>query len=341
MRRVQTSEDEHKLLKEYLRTSPLVSIRARCQAILMREKKMSLSDIGDIVSREEHAISRWIKDWENRRIASIFSGHQENENASKLTKEQRNEIKEALKNPPSHYGLPKEFWDIPSLRVYTEAKFDTVYESDRSYHCLLKFSNLSFKYPDTFDFRRDDAKIEKRILEIKEQIKPCLEDPNWEVFTCDEVRIELEALTRRAWFQRGKRTIVKVNRKREAQSYLGCLNQKTFVCHTYEMPWQNQEEVIKALEKFSEQYPNKKLCIIWDNASFHKGTKIREALSNGKSLEHIHLIALPPYAPDKNPTEHIWNEAKGSIANTQFESFAETRAAFENYICSRKFEYRF
>lgn len=75
--------------------------------------------------------------------------------------------------------------------------------------------------------------------------------------------------------------------------------------------------------------------------AFHKGKKIREALGRGKSLERLHLIALPPYAPDKNPIEHVWNEAKGQIANRQLESLAKTKFEFENYISSRKFNYRF
>lgn len=306
----------------------------------MREKGMKLADIGDIISRDEHAITRWIKDWDERRMASIFTGHKGNRNASKLTKEQRQEIKETLENPPSDQGLPKAFWDVPALKKYVEAKFGTVYESDRSYHFLLKFSNLSFKHPDTFDERRDDLKVAERIEEIRTEIKPYLADPTWEVFASDEVRIELEAFTRRAWLKRGKRTIVKVNREREYQSYIGLLNQKSFTCHLYEVPWQNQEEVIKAFTQFKMAYPEKKICVVWDNAGFHKGKLIRRELSKGGSLENFHLINFPPYAPDKNPIEHVWNDAKGAIANIQYDMFAETKTAFASHLDGRKFKYQ-
>lgn len=306
----------------------------------MREKGMKLGDIGDIVSRDEHTITRWIKEWNEFRMASIFTGHQGNENASKLTKQQRQEIKDTLGKPPSGEGLPKAFWDVPSLKDYIKTRFDTVYESDRSYHFLLKFSRLSFKYPDTFDRRRDETKIEERMAEIRQEIAPLLIDPDWKVFASDEVRIELEALTRRAWLKKGERTIVKVNRKREAQSYIGLLDQKTFVCHLYEMPWQNQHEVLKALEIFLTEHPNKKICIVWDNASFHKGQEIRKALKKGCLLDRVHLIPLPPYAPDNNPIEHVWNDAKGAIANIQRDTILETKAAFVKHINNRKFTYQ-
>ncbi len=155
----------------------------------MREKGMKLADIGDIVSRDEHTITKWMKDWSHVRMASLFTGHAGNENASKLTRAQRLEIKETLGLPPSKEGLPKIFWDVPTLKEYVSAKFDAVYESDRSYHFLLKFSRLSFKYPDLFDQRRNEEQIAQRIEAIRKEISPLLVDPAWEVFAFVDVRI--------------------------------------------------------------------------------------------------------------------------------------------------------
>lgn len=340
MFKIQLSEEELTILKGYIKTSPLILIRAKCQAVIMRSKRIPCVDIAEIVSRDERSITRWCKDFHMRRLASIFTGHEENQNAGKLTKEQKQEIKDALAKPPSEYGIPKEFWDVPSLKEYVSAAFDVVYESDQSYHFLLAFSNLSFKYPDTFDRRRDEELIQQRMQEIRQEIAPFLKDPSWEVFASDEVRIELEAITRRAWLKKGERTIVKVNRKREAQSYIGFLNQKSWVCRVYEMPWQNQDEVLKAFEEFLKLYPRKQICIIWDNAGFHKGQKIREALKQEGLLARVHLIPMPPYAPDHNPIEHVWNEAKGNGANKQRENFEATKMDFRAYITGRKFNYQ-
>lgn len=105
------------------------------------------------------------------------------------------------------------------------------------------------------------------------------------------------------------------------------------------MPWQNQKEVLVALKKFKTEYPDKRVCLVWDNAKFHKGKLIRRELSKGGTLENFHLINFPPYAPDKNPIEHVWNDAKGEIANIQRNTFEETKVAFANHIGGRKFKY--
>jgi transposase len=332
---------EKELLKQYAKSAPLVLVRFKAQAILMATKGMAAVDIGDILDRKERTVVLWIRDWRQRRLSSIFTGHQGNNNAGKLTREQLEEVKQVLRSAPSEHGLPKEFWDIPQLKQYVKAEFGVVYESDESYYLLLKFSHLSFKYPDTFDRKRDEALIEQRMKAIAAELAPLLSDDTWEVFAVDEVRMDQEAVIRKAWLKKNERTIVKVNRKKESQSYIGFLNQKSYQCHLHEMPWQNSDEVLKATEQFLKEYPDKKICIVWDNAAFHRSKAIREALAKDGVLERVHLIAMPPYAPDHNPIEHVWNTTKQSIANIQHDTFAETKKAFGDFVASRPFRYLF
>ncbi len=61
----------------------------------------------------------------------------------------------------------------------------------------------------------------------------------------------------------------------------------------------------------------------------------------GQLLERITPVFLPPYAPDHNPVEHIWNAAKNNIADIQHETPEETFGAFASYIASRAFDYDF
>jgi transposase len=168
-----------------------------------------------------------------------------------------------------------------------------------------------------------------------------LADDNWEVFACDEVRMDQEAIIRKAWLKKGERTIVKVNRNKESQSYIGFLNQKSGACEVYEMPWQNSKEVLEACTLFLANHPDKKICIVWDNAPFHKSKAIREELKTGGIMERVHLIAMPPYAPDNNPIEHVWGVTKQTVSNIQKDTFEKTKQAFTSYIKSRRFEFVF
>lgn len=332
------SEEEKQIVKGYFKTSPLLLIRLKAQAILMRDRSIQMGDIAAVLSRDERTVRRWVRDFTERRIASIFTGKKDNENASKLTREQKAEIQKVLKEKPSAYGLPKEFWDVPQLKKYVYTRFGAVYETDRSYHFLLEFGNLSFKYPDKFNVKRNEGKIAARMEEIYGEIIPYLEDPTWEIFCSDESRMRLEAITRKAWLTKGKKTVIKVQRSDDYQNYLGFLNQRTFECHVFEIAWGRAEEIIKATVEFLKLYPNKKICIIWDNATCHKGKLMRAALAKDGLLERVHLIPLPPYAPDCNPIEHVWNTAKDALSNNQDKTFEETKLKFMQQV-NRKFFY--
>jgi transposase len=332
---------EQQLLKDYVKASPLVLLRFKAQAVLLSSGGVTPEAISLAVDRQPSTVETWLDDWHKHRLSSIFTDHQDNRNAGKLTGEQLEEIRQALQSPPSDFGLPKEFWDVPQLKTYISATFDVQYLADKSYRLILRFSNLSFKYADTFDRKRNESFIEARMAAIGAELAPLLSDNTWEVFACDEVRMDQEAIIRKAWLQKGERTIVKVNRKKESQSYIGFLNQKTFQCELFEMDRQKSSEVLKACRQFLSNHPNKKICIVWDNAPFHKSKEIREELKKGGILEQVHLIAMPPYAPDNNPIEHVWNTTKQTIANIQRDTFEQTKQAFSDFVASRLFNYSF
>ena len=340
MLQIELSETEVTLLQQYAQRSPLILQRLKAQAILLKSKEVVYENIELLVSRDRRTIQRWLTDFIKIRLASIFTGHSDNQNASKLTRSQKLDIQKVLQKQPSEYGLPKEFWSLPVLKDYLAAEFGVVYESDRSYHFLLQFSRLSFKEPSKFDTHRNDERVEQRLKEIRAEITPLLADQNWEVFASDETRIVLEALTRRAWLKKGIKTIVKVKRSNEYQSYFGLLNQKNGNCFLAEMPWQNQEEVLKVLKKFIKRYPEKRICIVWDNAKFHTGKLIRKELSKGGILEKVHLIHFEPYAPDTNPIEHVWEVAKRKVLTTQYKDFDSTKKVFLNFVRKNSFNYK-
>jgi len=337
---IELRPEEVQLLRNYFQSSPIALIRLKAQAVIMRHNGVGARAIAGSLFRDERTIGRWLSDFNDRRMGSIFSGMAENEHASKLTRAQKEEIKVVVGQPPSATGIPTEFWDVPKLKAYVRAEYGVVYESNASYHFLLKFSGLGFKYPDKRSPRRDEAQIATRIAEVKAEIAPLLTDRTWIVFASDETRVQLEAEIRRAWLVKGHRTIVKTERSTEHQNYLGFLDQQSGRCHLFEIERGKQEFIIPVLESLLHHYPDKNVCVLWDNATCHKGKLLRESLKKGNTLARLHLIALPPYAPDLNPIEHVWQVAKNTIANKSNLPFVAIKNAFRNTIVRRSFPYR-
>lgn len=278
MNNLSLSQDEVIVLGNYFKHSPIALIRVKAQVMLMRSIGLAEAQIARLVVKNIRSVARYIKDFNETRLASLFSGHVHNENASKLSRTQKEQIRKTLLKPAEEGGLPAQFWNVPKLKEYVKAEFGVVYESEGSYHYLLKFSGLSFNYPDKRSPSRDEEFIERRMQEIRAEITPFLQDRSWIVLACDETRLQLEAEIRRAWLARGKRTVVKTEKNKVHQNYIGFLNQQDGKCQMFEIQRGNQIEIIRILKQLLRQYKSKKVCIVWDNAKWHKGKLLKRSL---------------------------------------------------------------
>lgn len=334
---VQLTQDELDLLKQhYQKGQGLVSQRAH--AILLFSSGKSAFEVSLILFHTEKTIREWVKSWNKVRLASLFCKYLDNQNAAKLTEQQKKQIARVLASPPSQYGIPRAFWDVSALRDYLVASFGVVYTSPQTYHFLFRLSNFSFKKPAKFDIKRNEEQVKARLSEIRKTIIPMLSDSDWIVLVSDESRIVWEAIVRRAWLPKGKKTILKVHRETQFQNFIGFLNLKTHKSHLYAIPWQNQKQIIKILKLIQKKYPNQRICLIWDNAAYHKGKLIRQALKT--TLKKFYLLNFAPYAPDTNPQEHIWKYAKDQISNTQFNSMKELIQSFKRTVMGRTYPYQ-
>jgi transposase len=297
-------------------------------------------DIADILLRNKDTIRGWLKTYQADRLVSIFPGYTGNTNASKLTLEQRIEIKATLQTSlDSINGLPGRFWSVKKLKSYVNAEYGVVYESERSYHHLFAISNFSFKLPEGFDKHRDDELVTKRMAAITQEVAE-KQAEGYTVFFADECSLAWETEYRRVWLPKGKKTILRVNRKKTRQHYFGALNIATKQEELIRLDWQNAKTITGALRELTTRYPGKKLCLVWDNATHHRAKELRDLLGPGNEFAHFHFIWLPPYAPDHNPQEHVWKVAKTETKNTVTDTFEGLKQIFETAISGKKFDYK-
>ena len=72
---------------------------------------------------------------------------------------------------------------------------------------------------------------------------------------------------------------------------------------------------------FFEQFckeadPNVHVVMVWDRAGFHTSKDL-------KVPDNVTIVPLPPYSPELNPTEQIWNMLRRDyFANRVFDSLA-------------------
>lgn len=76
----------------------------------------------------------------------------------------------------------------------------------------------------------------------------------------------------------------------------------------------NTESMNRFLSEVNQAHPSDFIIMVLDGASSHKGKEL-------KVPENMEFIPLPPYSPELNPAEQIWNRLrKDYFANKYFDS---------------------
>jgi hypothetical protein len=143
------------------------------------------------------------------------------------------------------------------------------------------------------------------------------EAPQEEVrlFFEDETRLGLLPIKRRRLTRRGVKPL---SRGRHLFEYLylyGAVEPKTGESFFLEMPRLDSLCFQVFLDWFSAAYRESLNVLVLDNGAFHKAQYLVVP-------ENVMLVFLPPYSPELNPIERLWQDVKALLALGYYESLA-------------------
>ena len=110
-----TKEERDVLLRWKKRSDSFVLVRLKAEAVLHASRGADVSIITEMVDRSRRTVRDWLASRRPAGLRSVVTGHAGNENAAKLTRAQKEQLKEILSGPPSQSGIKADFWDVPTL----------------------------------------------------------------------------------------------------------------------------------------------------------------------------------------------------------------------------------
>jgi transposase len=119
----------------------------------------------------------------------------------------------------------------------------------------------------------------------------------------DEARFGRIADVRRCWAPKPVRPLCQGMLTREYTYAFGAVDVCTGEFDSLILPYANTECMQLFLNEVSTRYPKEQIVMVIDGASWHRSDAL-------KSPDNMYLLKLPPYAPELNPIEHIWDELR-------------------------------
>jgi len=141
------------------------------------------------------------------------------------------------------------------------------------------------------------------------------------IWVMDEARFGLHTELRRLWSIKGQRPVVTRQIKYEWDYLYGSLDVVSGHAHFCQFPSINQQWDHADLKDLTLTDEEAVHVLIRDQAGFH--------LRDGDSRlpARVRIIDLPPYSPELNPCEQLWDIVKDDIGNRAFETIEALREA--------------
>ena len=259
-----------------------------------------------------------------------------------LSRSQKNEIIKVLNTQtPKDYGFSEDaFWTTSILGQLIKEQYGVTYKSKTPLYLLFKGARFTFRKPEKYSEKRN----EQQISEWKEKFEPIIEEEckreDSVVLAGDELVLTSQTRVQKIWLPlEGAPFVEESATARKTTHVYGFINVKTGVANAFQADTQTGKETIAVLKQLLLKYPDKRIVIFWDNASWHKSNEVREYLETTTSFK---LYNFPPYAPDLNPQEHVWKEARSKVTNNKcLSNFGKITTEFLSFINNSLFQYKF
>lgn len=140
-----------------------------------------------------------------------------------------------------------------------------------------------------------------------------------ELWAVDEHRIGLKPILHKVWSLDGRRPFAPVQHRYEWRYLVGFVHPASgrtifHLATSVSVPLFETELAAFATAvgaSFSRQ-----IVLVLDRAGWHSTQRLRVP-------DHLHLLCLPPYSPELQPAEHLWQLTNVPLLNRHFASIAE------------------
>ena len=119
----------------------------------------------------------------------------------------------------------------------------------------------------------------------------------------DEARFGRSSEPHRCWAPKGVRPTVPAQIVREYEYAYAAVSPHDGALDTLVLPEVNAEALGMFLAEVSRRHAGEFILMVLDGAGWHRAKRLQVP-------ENLRLISLPPWSPQLNPAEHVWDEVR-------------------------------
>jgi transposase len=209
---------------------------------------------------------------------------------------------------PDQLRFPFALWTVKILRELI-ARHLGIKLGKSSMHRLLDQLGLSAQRPLWRAWQQDT----EQVRQFKEKTYPELAAragaEGGEIWFADEAGVRSDGHAGTTWALKGQTPVVASTGARFSLNLISAVSRRGELRFMGIEGRMNAAKFIDFLKRMLQD-SQRKIFLIVDGHPCHKAKKVRDFVE--ARSEEIELHLLPPYSPELNPDEHVWNELKTS-----------------------------
>lgn len=197
-------------------------------------------------------------------------------------------------------------WTRGMVREYIKREFN-VRLSDVTVGRLLKKLGLSPQRPKRSAYQQDSVLVADWMAKEFPKINKMAKKEKAEIFFADEASVRSDYHSGTTWAPKGKTPTVKTNGSRFKVNLISAINGRgtmRFMATEKRLTADVFCEFLKRLIAGA----TKPIFLIVDNHPVHRSKAVKDFVESTEGM--LKLFYLPPYSPELNPDEQVWNYVK-------------------------------
>ncbi len=282
----------------------------RIQAVkAVRQKNKSPEEVIKLFGLHRTNIYKWLRIYDAQGFPGLKSTKSKGP-VPKLNQKQEQQLSNLLLKNPLQLKFEYALWTIDMISELISRKFAVRY-SKVQIGRLMKKLGLSRQRPLERAIQQDSKKVEQWLVKHYPSIKKEAKKEKREIYFSDEAGFHATAQYGSTWAPKGKTPIIKTSGKREKVNVISAINNKGKLRFMLYDTSFNGTVFIQFLKRLMHNQ-KMQISLIVDGHKSHFTKQVKQFVESTKGK--LKLYQLPPYSPELNPDELVWNNAKQKVA---------------------------
>jgi transposase len=303
---------EHRVkvqVRRIRRSTREAGLATRCQIVLHAAKGRSSRAIAEAVGCHRSWVSRVLTRFRDEGVPGLLDRREDNGQV-KVTEDYLGQLYELVSGRPTDHGHRRPTWTRELLRAVMAKRTGIRIALGTMSRALNAIGARRGRPKPVVRCPWGEAAKNKRLGAIRRLLASLPED---EVAVYeDEVDIHLNPKIGLDWMNRGQQKEVVTPGQNEKRYLAGAKNARTGELTVVEGQRKNSALFVAVLAALNEDYPRaRRIHVILDNYRIHTSQISQQGLAEFDGRIVLHF--LPPYCPDENKIERVWEDLHSEV----------------------------